>query len=211
MIIAIDGFACTGKSTVADALAEKMCFLHVNSGILYRTITLYLCKNNITVENISSQNERIKLLLEQIDLENQTYSVEELKQQKIGDLGALVAQIPFVRKKVSEELHRIAANHNVIVDGRDIGTQEFPNADVKFFFVVDTEERAKRLIAERGLEFTEENLIKCKKEIEERDQKDISREISPLRKAPDAIEINRNSLSVEDTVSLLCNYIANAS
>lgn len=149
--------------------------------------------------------------MEQIDLENQTYSVEELKQQKIGDLGALVAQIPFVRKKVSEELHRIAANHNVIVDGRDIGTQEFPNADVKFFFVVDTEERAKRLIAERGLEFTEENLIKCKKEIEERDQKDISREISPLRKAPDAIEINRNSLSVEDTVSLLCNYIANAS
>ena len=179
--------------------------------MLYRAITLHLCKNNITVENISSQNERIKLLLEQIDLENQTYSVEELKQQKIGDLGALVAQIPFVRKKVSEELHRIAANHNVIVDGRDIGTQEFPNADVKFFFVVDTEERAKRLIAERGLEFTEENLIKCKKEIEERDQKDISREISPLRKAPDAIEINRNSLSVEDTVSLLCNYIANAS
>lgn len=211
MIIAIDGFACTGKSTVADALAEKMCFLHVNSGILYRTITLYLCKNNITIENISSQNERIKLLLEQIGFEELTYSVEELKQQKIGDLGSLVAQIPFVREKVSIELHRIATNHNVIVDGRDIGTTEFPNADVKFFFIVDTEERAKRLIIERGLEFNEENLIKCKKEIEERDKKDISREISPLQKAPDAIEINRNSLSVEDTVSLLCNYIANAS
>ena len=211
MIIASDGFACTGKSTVADALAEKMCFLHVNSGILYRTITLYLCKNNITIENISSQNERIKLLLEQIGFEELTYSVEELKQQKIGDLGSLVAQIPFVREKVSIELHRIATNHNVIVDGRDIGTTEFPNADVKFFFIVDTEERAKRLIIERGLEFNEENLIKCKKEIEERDKKDISREISPLQKAPDAIEINRNSLSVEDTVSLLCNYIANAS
>lgn len=207
MIIAIDGFACTGKSTVADALAKKIGFKHINSGMFFRQITLLLYKKSITPKNLESNYDTVEKLVSEIKFDN-LFSQKELKQQEIGELGSLVAKIPIVRNRVEKELHHIAKNENVIIDGRDIGTNVFPNAEHKFFFVVNTEERAKRLIIERNLENTEENFDKCKKEIESRDYKDTNRDINPLRKADDAIEINRDNLSVVETVELLyqkCN------
>ena len=208
MIIAIDGYACTGKSTVAEELAKKMNFIHINSGMLYRAITLYLYNNGITTNNINLQLNNIEKLVNSIDFETITYSTDSLKQQFISDLGSHIAQIPAVRAKVSEELHRIASVNNVIIDGRDIGSNEFPNAEHKYFFEVSTIERAKRLIKERRWNYSEGNLNKCIDEIEQRDSKDVHRENSPLRKADDAIVINRDNLSVDETVSLLyqkCN------
>lgn len=207
MIIAIDGFAGTGKSTVADALAKKMSYTHINSGMFFRQITLLLYKKGITPENLESNYNEVEKLVCEIKFDK-LFSPKELKQQEIGELGSLVAKIPIVRNRVEKELHHIAKNENVIIDGRDIGTNVFPNAEHKFFFVVNTEERAKRLIIERNLENTEENFDKCKKEIESRDYKDTNRDINPLIKADDAIEINRDNLSVVETVELLyqkCN------
>ena len=207
MIIAIDGFAGTGKSTVADALAKKMGYIHINSGMFFRQITLLLYKKGITPQNIESNYNEVEKLISEIKFDK-LYSQKELKQQEIGELGSLVAKIPIVRNCIEKELVNIANNENVIIDGRDIGTNVFPDAEYKFFFVVNTEERAKRLMIERNLENTKENFDKCKKEIENRDYNDINREISPLRKAVDAIEINRDNLSVEETVALLyekCN------
>ncbi|MBR3797919.1 MAG: (d)CMP kinase [Bacteroidales bacterium] len=207
MIIAIDGFACTGKSTVADALAKKIGFKHINSGMFFRQITLLLYKKSITPKNLESNYDTVEKLVSEIKFDN-LFSQKELKQQEIGELGSLVAKIPIVRNRVNEELHNIARNENVIIDGRDIGTNVFPNAEFKFFFVVNTDERAKRLIKERNIENTVENFEKSKKEIETRDHNDLNRDISPLKKANDAIEINRDNLSVEETVALLykkCN------
>lgn len=207
MIIAIDGFTCTGKSTVADALAKKIGFKHINSGMFFRQITLLLYKKSITPKNLESNYDTVEKLVSEIKFDN-LFSQKELKQQEIGELGSLVAKIPIVRNRVNEELHNIARNENVIIDGRDIGTNVFPNAEFKFFFVVNTDERAKRLIKERNIENTVENFEKSKKEIETRDHNDLNRDISPLKKANDAIEINRDNLSVEETVALLykkCN------
>ena len=209
MIIAIDGGACTGKSTIAKLLAERMDYLHINSGIFFRQISLLMLNNNINADNYALSLDKIKVILERYNFSSNMMTDKELKSQVVGDFGAILAQMPIVRKKVSDELHSVASQKNVIIDGRDIGTTEFPNADFKFYFVVDIQERAKRLAKERMVEETEENLHKCQEELLNRDYKDMHRKISPLCKSSDAIEIDGTNMSINEIVNKLCKIICN--
>lgn len=209
MIIAIDGGACTGKSTIARLLAEKMNYSHINSGIFFRQISLLMLNNNINADNYALSLDKIKVILERYNFSSNMMTDNELKLQVVGDFGSILAQIPMVREKVSDELHSVASQKNVIIDGRDIGTMEFPNADFKFYFVVDIQERAKRLAKEREIEETEENLRNCQDELQKRDNEDMHREISPLCMASDAIEIDGTNMSINEIVEKLYEIICN--
>lgn len=209
MIIAIDGGACTGKSTIARFLAEKMNYSHINSGIFFRQISLLMLNNNINADNYALSLDKIKVILERYNFSSNMMTDNELKSQVVGDFGAILAQMPIVRKKVSDELHSVASQKNVIIDGRDIGTMEFPNADFKFYFVVDIQERAKRLAKERKIEETEENFRNCQDELQKRDNEDMHRENSPLCMASDAIEIDGTNMSINEIVEKLYEIICN--
>jgi cytidylate kinase len=201
MIIAIDGYSATGKSTLAGLLANKIGFRHLNSGLVYRAISYNLLKNGIDTSNLASEIEKIKLLTEQfnIELEELDKNISELKAPEVSQLGTQIAKLPFIRDRVTVVLRDAAANTNIVVEGRDIGTVLFPNAELKFFFVADTTIRAFRL----GRERNSTDYETMKREIELRDKEDETREISPLKRADDAIDIDTSHISVEETLELL--------
>jgi cytidylate kinase len=205
MIIAIDGYSATGKSTLAGLLANKIGFRHLNSGLVYRAISYNLQKNGIETSYLPSDIEKIKLLTEQysIELEELDKNISELKAPQVSQLGTQIAKLPFVRDRVTGILKDAAANSNIVVEGRDIGTVLFPNADIKFFFIADTTIRAFRL----GRERNSNDYETMKREIELRDKEDETREISPLKRAEDAIDIDTSHITVEETLELLERFV----
>lgn len=205
MIIAIDGYSATGKSTLADLLAKQIGFKHLNSGLVFRAISFNLLKRGIDKSNFKDMIDTIKELTQQfhIDLDELQNNIIKLKTQEVGELGMQIAKLPFVRERVAEVLRTAASSSNIIVEGRDIGTILFPNADIKFFFKADTSIRANRL----GRERNSHDYEALQKEIERRDMEDETREISPLRRADDAIDIDTSYISVEETLQLLKYFL----
>jgi cytidylate kinase len=205
MIIAIDGYSATGKSTLADLLAKKIGFRHLNSGLVFRAISYTLLTNGINKSNFQENIQRIKELTQQfhIDLEELENNIHKLKAPEVSELGTQIAKLPFIRERVSEVLRSAATNSNIVVEGRDIGTVLFPQADIKFFFKADTTIRANRLGRERNS--TDFEAIKI--EIETRDREDETREISPLKRADDAIDIDTSHITVKETLELLKRFV----
>lgn len=205
MIIAIDGYSATGKSTLADLLAKQIGFKHLNSGLVFRAISFNLLKRGIDKSNFKDMIDTIEELTQQfhIDLDELQNNIIKLKTQEVGELGMQIAKLPFVRERVAEVLRTAASSSNIIVEGRDIGTILFPNADIKFFFKADTSIRANRL----GRERNSHDYEALQKEIERRDMEDETREISPLRRADDAIDIDTSYISVEETLQLLKYFL----
>ena len=205
MIIAIDGFSATGKSTLAALLAKKNGFRHLNSGLVFRAISYNLLTNGIDKSNFQAELEKIKELTQQfhIDLEVLEKNILKLKAPEVSDLGTQIAKLQFIRERVTEVLRVAAANSNIVVEGRDIGTVLFPNADIKFFFKADTTIRANRL----GRERNSNDYEAMKKEIETRDKEDETREISPLKRADDAIDIDTSHITVVETLELLERFV----
>jgi len=215
MIIAIDGYSSCGKSTLAKALAKKLQFIYVDSGAMYRAVTYYFLKHDIVL----SDTKEISTALANIDIEfksiegNNTCFLNgedieaEIRSMRISNNVSEVSTIAEVRKKLVEIQRNIAANNSVVMDGRDIGTVVFPNADIKFFITADKEIRAKRRfdeLREKGKEVTLREVVA---NLDHRDEIDTQREISPLRKADDAIEINNTYLSREEQLELAIEYI----
>lgn len=205
MIIAIDGYSATGKSTLADLLAKKIGFRHLNSGLVFRAISYNLLTNGINKSNFLDHFEKIKELTQQfhIELEGLESNILKLKAPEVSELGTQIAKLPFIRERVTEVLRSAATNSNIVVEGRDIGTVLFPQADIKFFFKADTTIRANRLSRERNS--TDFEAMKI--EIETRDREDETREISPLKRADDAIDIDTSHISVEETLELLERFV----
>ncbi len=205
MIIAIDGYSATGKSSLAEFLAKKIGFRHLNSGLIFRAISYNLLRNGIDLSNFKDNIERIKELTQQfhIELEELEGNTIILKAPCVSELGTQIAKLPFIRERVTEVLRIAATNTNIVVEGRDIGTVLFPQADIKFFFKADTLIRARRLGRDRNCDDFEA----LKREIETRDFEDVTREISPLKRAEDAIDIDTSYITVEETLELLERYI----
>lgn len=201
MIIAIDGYSATGKSTIANLLAKKIGFRHLNSGLVFRAISYNLLINGIDKLNLNDNIDKIRELthLFQIDLEELENNILKLKALEVSDFGAQIAKLPFIRERVAEVLRAAATNSNIVVEGRDVGTVLFPEADIKFFFKADTTIRAIRL----GKERNSNDFESLKKEIETRDTEDETRKISPLKRADDAIDIDTTNMSIEETLELL--------
>ncbi len=205
MIIAIDGYSATGKSTLAKLLAKKMGYLHLNSGLIFRAISYNLISNGIVKDNFQDKMKKVEQLTSQFDIQIHKLeeSILELKKPSISEFGTHIAKLEFVREKVLNVLKHFAEKFDLVVDGRDIGTVVFPNADIKFFFKADTEIRIIRL----GIERNSTDFEGMRTEIEKRDKEDVLRTISPLKRAEDAIDIDTSHITVQQTLETLERYI----
>ncbi|MBB6216681.1 cytidylate kinase [Anaerosolibacter carboniphilus] len=209
--IAIDGPAGAGKSTIAKLIARTMNLTYIDTGAMYRAITFKILRDRIDLSN------EIKLL----DFLNQTkidivngeillddlLITEKLRTPEINHYVSNIAQIPIVRKKMVELQRRIAANHNVIMDGRDIGTTVLPNATHKFFITASIEERAQRRYNELCIKGFHQDLQEVQAEIEQRDKIDTERTISPLKKHENAILIDTTGMTIEEVTDKILSYI----
>jgi cytidylate kinase len=211
IIIAIDGPAGSGKSTTARLVAQKLGYTYIDTGAMYRALTLKVIESNIDPNDEDSivklaENTRIDLIYEngnlKVILDNRDVS-DKIRTPEVTSLVSVVSAHPKVRDIMVKKQRELGKDGGVVIDGRDIGTVVFPNADLKIFMTADVKERAKRRQKElktQGFEIEIEKLIK---EIEERDEFDSNREISPLKKADDAIEIDTTNLTIEEQVELV--------
>lgn len=206
--IAIDGFSSTGKSTIAKELAAKLKYVYVDSGAMYRAVTLYAMQHHLISEEFFLKEKLINDL-ENINLAfkfnpdlgfaeiylNDINVETEIRNMKVSRLVSKVAEIPEVRKKLVEQQQQMGKNKGVVMDGRDIGTVVFPSAELKIFMTASAEKRAKRRFdefLERGEKVTFEETLK---NVEYRDHIDTTRNDSPLLKAKDAVEIDNSKLT----------------
>ena len=218
LIIAIDGFSSTGKSTLAKLLAKELGYIHIDSGAMYRAITLYALQNGMVYEGKVNESELLPQLhfldihfefneekgANEIFLNDENVE-QDIRAMEVSSHVSLIAKIPEVRHFAVELQRKMGKNGGVVMDGRDIGTTVFPDADVKIFLNASVEERAKRRHKENLEKGFPSNLEELIQEIKERDERDSNRLTSPLIKAEDAIAIDTTSLSIEEVTEKILN------
>jgi len=217
LVIAIDGNSGCGKSSTAKALAKKLKYIYIDSGAMYRAVTLFFIKHKVDINNEKDVEEALK----QIDIsfkynidtgQNETYlnrkNVEnDIRQMEVSKLVSLVSEISKVRKKLVDQQRRLGDNKGVVMDGRDIGTVVFPNADLKIFMTANLEVRAQRRqleLKEKGTNVALEEVID---NLKNRDQIDSSRADSPLKKAEDAHVIDTSKISFDEQIDEIVSLI----
>ncbi len=210
--IAIDGPAGSGKSTVARCVAEKLGLLYLDSGAMYRAVTLLAIENSVE-ENISELIELVKqcnieftengkrIFLDSVDVS------EEIRTPDVNKLVADIAKTPEIRHEIVKHQQRIGAEGNIIAEGRDLTTIVFPNADYKFYLDASIQERAKRRFADLQEQNVKTTIEIVESEINARDEKDTSREHSPLQVAKDAIRVDTTGKTVEDVIDIIVTHI----
>lgn len=206
--IAIDGPAGAGKSTIAKLVAKKLEFIYVDTGAMYRAMGLYFTENNFDVNNhedIVKACETADITIEykdgeQIVVLNGENVNGKIRTEEAGKMASAVATIKEVRVKLVELQRKLASVQNVIMDGRDVGTQILPNANLKVYLTASSAERAKR----RWKENTEKGIVcdlaTIEADIIARDEQDMNREISPLRQAEDAILLDSSFMTIDEVV-----------
>ena len=217
MIITIDGPAGSGKSTTADVLAEKLGFLHFNSGSLYRGITAHLLNNNFDFNSLKELTQVPDFLLnvkmiegtQHVFVNNIDYS-PILRDNEISTLVALVAANRFCRNKVDECQKEFCSQCNVVTEGRDLGSFVFPNADFKFYLDCSVEERARRRFNEEKAKNSHLTLEDIKNQIIERDNIDKNRTYAPLVIPQNSIIIDSTHMTVEEVVNTMIKIIKNS-
>ena len=215
MIIAIDGPAGSGKSTTARLLAKKLDFIYLDTGAMYRAVTLFFLDNKIDLTNpdeVSSALNKINLKIENrsssFNVFVQNVNVNNLiRDELINKNVSNVSEIYSVRKKMVEIQREFSSNKDIVIEGRDIGSHVFPNADYKFFIEADINVRASRRM--KDLSNANKSIDDMCKLLLERDKIDSNRNISPLIKPKDAYVVDTTSLSIEEQVTKLFNIITN--
>lgn len=206
--IAIDGPAGAGKSTIARAVAERMGLIYVDTGAMYRAITVFLLREQVNPEDteaVAKKCEDADITIryqngEQVVLLNGENVNGLLRTEEVSRLTSVVSAQPKVREKLKSLQHRLAKESDCIMDGRDIGTCVIPDAEVKIYLTASSSVRAKRRYDEQLAKGMICDLEQIKADIEERDYRDMHREISPLRKAPDAILVDTSDMTIEQVI-----------
>lgn len=210
-IIAIDGFSSCGKSTVAKALAKKLKFVFIDSGAMYRAVTLYFLREGIDVEDEAAVAQALEnihidfipnLEKTEIHLNDEDIS-DEIRQMYISDKVSEVSTIKAVRQAMVAQQQKLGRRRNIVMDGRDIGTTVFPDADMKIFMTADPQVRANRRYLELTSKGEHVNMDEIVKNLAHRDHIDSTREESPLRKADDAIILDNSYMTQEDQLTFV--------
>lgn len=205
--IAIDGFSSCGKSTMAKELARRIGYIYIDSGAMYRAVTLYCLDNNLIIDNTvlrdalaqAMDNIKIGFITNPATNKQETYlngvCVEkEIRTMRVSQCVSLVSQIDFVRTALVAQQRAMGEAKGIVMDGRDIGTAVFPEAELKIFVTASARVRAER----RAAEMEDADIDAIERNIAMRDEMDMTREISPLRKADDAIELDNSHMTIAE-------------
>ena len=210
--IAIDGFSSCGKSTMAKDLAKEIGYIYVDTGAMYRSVTLYALRHNLFNADGSIREQELQEQMKNINISFQfnketgrpdTYlngeNVEnEIRTMEVSSHVSPIATLPFVREALVEQQQRMGAEKGIVMDGRDIGTVVFPDAELKIFVTASAEVRAQRRYDELKAKGMEADFADILKNVQERDYIDSHRETSPLRKADDALELDNSKLTIAE-------------
>lgn len=215
MIITLDGPSGTGKSTLSKLLADELGFKLLNTGMIYRAITYYFVANNIDCNDSDSVNNALNTI--NIDLKfnrnqqsvfiNSEDMTPFINTKTVQKNVSIVSQIYQVRKLIYDIQHKFAENNDMVIEGRDIGTAIFPDAEIKFYVTCDTLVRAKRRLDDLNKSSQNFSLQEVYDSLENRDLLDKSREFGPLKRPDDAIDIDTTNSTVEQSLSELLSYI----
>ena len=210
--VAIDGPAGAGKSTIAKRVAKQLGFIYVDTGAMYRAMALYLLKNNVDKEDqeaIGSKCQDADISIryengEQIVLLNGENVNGFIRTEEVGNMASVSSANPKLRVKLVELQKKLAAQADVIMDGRDIGTCVLPNADVKVYLTASSAVRAMRRFKELEAKGVECDLAQIEADIIDRDHRDMTREHSPLKQAEDAILVDSSDMTIDEVVEKIC-------
>ena len=209
IIVAVDGYSSTGKSTFAKLVADKYSFLYLDSGALYRGVTLYALEHGLIAEDGAIDEAGLKASMDSIELDFRTDGTylgdrcveKDIRTLEVSSHVSPISAIPFVRAFVDDKLHAFGKKKRVIMDGRDIGTTVFPNAEVKIFMTASAEVRAQRRFDEMKMKGEDPVFEDVMKNLLERDYIDSHREVSPLTRAADAYVMDNSDMTLhEETV-----------
>jgi cytidylate kinase len=208
MNVAIDGPAGAGKSTIAKLCAKKLGLIYVDTGAMYRAVALYLLENGVNVENADIVAEKCTGAMVDIRYVEGVQNVflgdenvtGRLREEAVGNAASVTSTVPKVREHLFSLQRGLVERGGIIMDGRDIGTVVMPDADVKIFLTASSEVRAMRRVKELEEKGEHPDFETVKKEIEERDHRDMTREISPLKQAEDAILVDTSDMTIDEVV-----------
>lgn len=211
-VIAIDGPAAAGKSTIAQKVAEMLGYVYIDTGAMYRAITLKALNQNIAVENEEKLEEMLaqttirltndkKVFLDEVDV------TDAIRQPVVSQNVSAVSAHKVVRDELKRRQIEYAKTDNVVMDGRDIGTNVLPDADYKIFMTASVEVRAERRYKENVKRNIPCDLESLKDEIQKRDELDSTRKHSPLLKAEDAIEVDTSNMTIEEVVNTIITIV----
>ena len=216
IIIAIDGYSSTGKSSFAKIIANEFSFLYLDSGALYRGVTLFAIESGFINDRCEIDVPVLEKALQGLDLhfgEGGTYIADrcienEIRSMAVADKVSPIATVPQVREFVDRKLREFGAKKRVVMDGRDIGTTVFPDAELKIFMTADPLVRARRRAEELAAKGDNTDIELVLKNLQERDYIDSHRETSPLTKADDAIVLDNSDMTMEDQLEWIKNIIS---
>lgn len=212
IVIAIDGFSSCGKSTMAKDLAREIGYIYVDTGAMYRSVTLYALRNNMFGDDGKVDEARLHDAIDNIEIAfrlndetgrpdtllNGECVEKDIRGLEVSSKVSLIAALPFVREKLVKEQQKMGLAKGIVMDGRDIGTVVFPQAELKIFVTASAEVRAQRRYYElmaKGMPADFEDILK---NVQERDYMDSHRAVSPLRKADDAIELDNSHMTIAE-------------
>ncbi len=213
--IAIDGPAGAGKSTIARLVAERLNFIYVDSGALYRTVALAVKQKGILVVPVQLQQIFSEIQIEMCYIDGLQHMFldgvdvsDRIRSSEISQLTSQIAQLKVVREYLFSCQQKMAQEHDVVMDGRDIGTEILPNANVKIFLTATAQERAQRRYKQLLESKTIKTLEEVLQEVKQRDENDYNRAVSPLRQAEDAILVDTSDMTLEESVDFILDVIS---
>ena len=209
--IAIDGPAGAGKSTIARRTAQELSFIYVDTGALYRALAVFLVDEGVSPEDTEKVKEAVKSVKVSIAYENGEQQVlvngknvtDRLRAESVGNMASTISAIPAVRAALLDLQRDLAKAHDVLMDGRDIGTNVLPDAELKIYLTASVETRAERRYRDLQEKGVEKVLSEIRKEIEERDHRDMTRAIAPLKQAEDAVYLDTSHMNIDEVVEAI--------